>query len=167
MIREYAADRLDASGKRDLLETTHASVYLAITERAAAHLLGRERKRWLNVLTADHDNLRAALACFIDHGRTKEALQMVSAQWRFWQIKGHTYEARLRIDAALALEGVSPALRAKAIEASGGIAWWQGDLLRASREYAEALELQRGAGDPAGSPTPSTTSVLRMPLPAR
>ena len=149
VIREYAADRLDASGKRDLLETTHASVYLAITERAAAHLLGRERKRWLNVLTADHDNLRAALACFIDHGRTKEALQMVSAQWRFWQIKGHTYEARLRIDAALALEGVSPALRAKAIEASGGIAWWQGDLLRASREYAEALELQRGAGDPA------------------
>ncbi len=149
VIREYAADRLDASGKRELLEATHAGVYLALTEQAARHLLGRERKRWLDVLTADHDNLRSALAFFIERGRIEEALRMVSAQWRFWQIKGHTYEARLRIDAALALDGGSPALRAKAIEASGGIAWWQGDPPRATREYAAALELQRGAGEPA------------------
>ena len=72
---------------------------------------------------------------------------MVSAQWRFWQIKGHTYEAstdrcrwpprRFSCDAGEGDRGI------------GRIAWWQGDILRASREYAEALELQRGAGDPA------------------
>lgn len=149
VIREYAANRLDASGRRALLEGAHAASYLALVERAAGHLLGRERKRWLDVLSADHDNLRAAITFFTEHGRTDEALRLVGAQWRFWQIKGHTYEARMRIDGALALEGGAPDLRAKAIEASGGIAWWQGDLSRAHREYAEALELQRRGGDPA------------------
>src|SRR3972149_4160143 len=54
-----------------------------------------------------------------------------------------------RIDAVLALEGGDPRLLAKAIEASGGIAWWQGDLLRAHREDGEALTLQRSGGDSA------------------
>ena len=149
VIREYASDRLDASGGRVLVEGAHAAAYLNLAERAAPHLLGRERKRWLEVLTTDHDNLRAALTYLTDHGAVDQALRLAWALWRFWQIKGHTYEARQRIDAVLALEGGDPRLLAKAIEASGGIAWWQGDLLRAHREYGEALTLQRSGGDSA------------------
>jgi tetratricopeptide (TPR) repeat protein len=49
----------------------------------------------------------------------------------------------------LALQGGAPKFRAKAIEASGGIAWWQGDMGHAAAEYREALRLQRELGDPA------------------
>ncbi|MBI5157861.1 MAG: AAA family ATPase [Acidimicrobiia bacterium] len=149
VIREFAGERLDESGKRAVVEAAHARAYLELAEAAATHLLGRERKRWLDVLTADHENLRAALTHLATTSGTDEALRLVAALWRFWQIKGHTYEARQRIDAVLALPGGSPHLRAKALEASGGIAWWQGDLPRASREYTEVLEMQRQLDDPA------------------
>ncbi len=147
VIREYASERLESSGKRAAVEAAHARVYLGLAESAAAHLLGGERKRWLDLLTADHENLRAAHAHLVTPTLADEALRLVSAMWRFWQIKGHTYEARQRIDAVLALPGGSPRYRAKALEASGGIAWWQGDLPRASREYTEVLAMQRVLDD--------------------
>jgi len=147
VIREYAAERLDAAGKRAAVEAAHADAYLGVAETAATHLLGTERKRWLDLLTADHENLRAALTHLAMPSRTDDALRLVSAMWRFWQIKGHTYEARQRIDMVVALPGGSPRFRAKALEASGGIAWWQGDLPRASREYTEVLEMQRQLDD--------------------
>ena len=149
VIREYAADRLDASGRRTAVEAAHAEAYLELAESAAEHLLGRDRKHWLEVLSADHDNLRTAVACFTQNRQADAAFRAASAMWRFWQIKGHVFEARQRIDAILALEGGEPRLRAKAIEASGGVAWWQGDLGQAAREYRVALGLQRELGDPA------------------
>ena len=149
VIREYASDRLDESGRRDTIEAAHAAAYLALAEEAQRHLLGSDRKRWLEALTVDHDNLRAATAFFIRTGGTDEALRMGWALWRFWQIRGHIYEGRGQIDAILALPGGEPRWRAKAIEASGGIAWWEGNLPRANRDYAAALSLQRQLGDPA------------------
>ena len=149
VIREYAAERLDASGARSRVEAAHAGAYLDLAEEAATYLLGKDRKYWLDVLTADHDNLRFASGYLSHPGQVDAALRLAAAMWRFWQIKGHTYEARQRIDTVLALPGGEPRFRAKAIEASGGIAWWQGDLARAAGEYAEALAIQRGLDDPA------------------
>jgi tetratricopeptide (TPR) repeat protein len=45
------------------------------------------------------------------------------------------------------MDGGSPFLRAKAVEAAGGIAWWQGDMDEADRLYVEALAMQRGLAD--------------------
>ncbi len=149
VIREYASNRLDESGRRPMVEEAHAEAYLALAEEAQQHLLGGERKRWLEALTTDHDNLRAAVAYFVSEGRTDAALRFAFALWRFWQIRGHIYEARRLIDVVLALPGGEPRWRAKGFEASGGIAWWQGDLPRANAEYREALLIQRGLGDPA------------------
>lgn len=149
VIREYAAERLDESGRRPMVEEAHAAAYLALAEEASRHLLGKDRKRWLDTLTLDHDNLRAATTYFVREQAPDGALRIAWAMWRFWQIKGHIYEGRRLIDEVLALPGGDPRHRAKAIEASGGIAWWQGDLVRASAEYQEALAMQRDLGDAA------------------
>lgn len=149
VIREYAAERLEDSGKRPMVEEAHAEAYLALAEEAERHLLGRDRKKWLDALTLDHDNLRAATSFFVREQATDNALRIAWAMWRFWQIKGHIYEGRRLIDEVLALPGGEPLRRAKAVEASGGIAWWQGDLVRAKDEYEVALDLQRALGDPA------------------
>lgn len=74
---------------------------------------------------------------------------MVWHLWRFWQIKGHTHEARRYIDMALALPGGSSLPRAKAREASAGIAWWQGDLESCHENYRDLVDIHREMGDPA------------------
>ena len=40
-----------------------------------------------------------------------------------------------------------PILRARLMEALGGVYWWQADLARMKGAYAEALDLRRALGD--------------------
>lgn len=147
VIREQARQLLAETGDEELLVERHARAYLALAEDAAPLLLGRERKARLDAIAVDQDNLRLALDFFVVHGRTDEARRLAWAMWRFWQTKGQTHEARQRLDAVLAMPGGAPACRAKALEASAGIAWWQGDLVLARTLYVEALEIQRSLGD--------------------
>jgi tetratricopeptide (TPR) repeat protein len=49
----------------------------------------------------------------------------------------------------LSLPGGEPRHRADALEALGGVYWWQGEIDRCLGPYREALEIQRRLGDPA------------------
>jgi tetratricopeptide (TPR) repeat protein len=57
----------------------------------------------------------------------------------------------MRLDTILEMPGSrdEPANRARALEAAGGVAYWQGDMDGAQVYYDEALELARARGDPA------------------
>jgi tetratricopeptide (TPR) repeat protein len=57
------------------------------------------------------------------------------------------HEARRRVDATLALEGGEPRYRAKAMEALGGILWWQGKMAECRDVYEAVLTLQRQIKD--------------------
>jgi predicted ATPase/class 3 adenylate cyclase len=149
VIREYAHKMLEDSGQSESLAAAHAETYASLAEAAADQVLMVERPHWLEVLDRDHDNLRAALHWAIDNQETDIAFRLSSALWRFWQTRGHIHEARAALDRVMALEGGAASLRAKVIEASGGIAWWQGDLETADEAYARALQMQRELGDPA------------------
>ena len=151
-IREFAVEKLAESGEIDEMRRRHAGFFLALAERAEPHLLGTEQARWLDELEHEHDNFRAALGWACEKGEVETALRLVAAVWRFWQIRGHLYEGRQRVTDALALPGAQEfvAARARALEAAGGIWYWQGDLERARPHYEEALALQRELGDKAG-----------------
>jgi len=149
VIREYAHEMLEGSGESGSLAKAHAAAYTEFAEAAAAQVLMVERRHWLEVLDRDHHNLRTALHWAIDHQEADLAFRLSWALWRFWQTRGHIHEARAALDLVMALDGGAPALRAKVIEASGGIAWWQGDLETADEAYAAALQMQRELGDPA------------------
>ena len=150
-IRDFAKERLAQSGEEEELHRRHASVFLAVAEQAEPKLLGREGKRWLDRLEPDHDNYRAAHDWAYERGETELALRLSGALWRFWQRRGHLREARVRVERALALPpaGEDPKARAKALEAAGGIAYWQRDLEGMERFYARALELSEEIGDKA------------------
>ena len=69
--------------------------------------------------------------------------------WRYWQKRGHLSEATRRLD-AIAREPWSrtdKVLRARLMEAVGGVAWWQADPERMNNAYQEALALWREIGD--------------------
>ncbi len=147
VIREFAAQCLERSDQAELLQERHARAYTAYVESVAPELLRRDRKEWLDLLEHDHDNLRAALDWAAETGHTDLALRLAAATWRFWQARGHLHEARRRVDEVLALPGGEPSHRAKAMEALGGVLWWQAEMGRCLEVYRETLDLQRELGD--------------------
>ncbi len=112
-------------------------------------LSGEDQRRWLERLERDHDNLRAALTWAVEAPEPAIAIGLAFRLWRFWQKRGHLQEARRRLDeiAAKPWAADDPAGEARLLEALGGIAYWQGDLLGALPPYRRALELWREIGD--------------------
>jgi predicted ATPase/class 3 adenylate cyclase len=151
VIKEFAAEMLEASGESDEMRDRHAAAFLSLAEVAAPKLFGADQKKWLDRLELDHDNFRAAFDWSIAHGDIERAVALGAAFWRFWHMRGALQEGRSRLDAILALAGARDVRnRAKALEAVGGVAYWQGDMPGAETYYAEALEIARAVGDQHG-----------------
>jgi len=149
VMREYAAERLEESGEASKIRDRHAAAYQDLAEAAAPHLFGADQKKWLDRLELDHDNFRAAFDWAQANADAKRALCLGSAFWRFWQMRGHLREGRVRLEAVLAMPATRefPKERALALEAAGGIAYWQGDMAYAQVAYDESLALVREHGD--------------------
>ena len=149
VIREYASERLEESGEADLVRDRHAAAFQSLAELAAPQLLGADQKRWLDRLELDHDNFRAAFDWAVARGDAPRALCLGAAFWRFWQMRGHLREARRRLDSVLAMPTARehPNDRTRALEAAGGVAYWQGDMAAAKVFYDECLEIARTMGD--------------------
>ena len=73
-IREYALERLEASGESEVIQQAHAAFYLVFAERAEPELTGPAQAEWLTRLGVEHDNLRAALAWSLGGGREHDRL---------------------------------------------------------------------------------------------
>jgi predicted ATPase/class 3 adenylate cyclase len=149
-IREFAWERLAASGaEAALIQQRHAAAFLALAERAQPELTGPRQKEWLDRLDRDHDNFRAALDWCAASGAAPTAFRLAAALWRFWQMRGHLHEARQRMGRVLAIPGgrEHSRERARALEAAGGIAYWQGDMAAAQPFYQESLEICKELGD--------------------
>ncbi|HEX2646212.1 MAG TPA: hypothetical protein VHO95_03210, partial [Candidatus Dormibacteraeota bacterium] len=149
VIREYAADRLRDSGEEAAIRDRHAAAYQALAEAAAPHLFGAEQKTWLDRLDLDHDNFRAAFDWSISRGDVARALCLGAAFWRFWQMRGHLREGRTRIESIIAMPRVDehPDELERALEAAGGITYWQGDIAATQAYYDRCLVLARASGD--------------------
>jgi tetratricopeptide (TPR) repeat protein len=146
VIREFAYAALVARGEEEEMVRQHAAAYLDLAERAEREILTSRQLYWLDRLTLDHDNLRAAVDWAIGSGEATPALRLVGALWRFWQFRGHLIDAETRIADALALEGGDPSARARALTAQGGIHYWRGDWPATLDPYTRAVELLRESG---------------------
>ncbi len=149
-IREYAAERLAASGEADTVERRHAETYLALIEEAAPHLLGPEGQTWNDRIEHEHDNLRSALHWIVRSDEGELGLRMIAAMWRFWQVRGHLLEGHELAHAVLDLPSVpaqDASLRSRAEAAGGGISYWLGRPESTHRHYSAALAAAREAGD--------------------
>ena len=148
-IREFAGEKLEESGEVEAIRDRHVAAFIDLAEGTAGGLFGDQRKAMLDRLELDHDNFRAALDWCVAAKRTEQGMRLGAALWRFWQMRGHLREARARLEAVLALpgaEGFADARR-KALEAVGGVAYWQADMDKAQAFYDEALALTRATGD--------------------
>ena len=88
-IREYAGERLQASGEDAGLRDRHLDHYVARAVAAAPNLYGPDQGKWYSQLDADRENLRAAHA-WCDHaeGGGAKGLQLVNAIKPYWFSRG-------------------------------------------------------------------------------
>src|SRR3712207_2083391 len=91
----------------------HALFFATLGMLAEPGLHGAEEVAWHVRLTAEHDNLRAALSWGAQHD-AELLLRLAGALWRFWW--AHLTEGRAWRERALAVGGEAPApLRVKAL----------------------------------------------------
>lgn len=150
VIREFATSRLVEMDAAHESHSMHLDLYTSVAKEAERNILGADRLRWLDVLEAEHDNVRTALEWGIASGQVSRVLELSAAMWRFWQARGHLFEGAARLEAALALpsvEPVEPVVQVGALEALGGVNWWRGHIDVAVEFYAKALEIRSDLGD--------------------
>jgi predicted ATPase/transcriptional regulator with XRE-family HTH domain len=149
-VREYAMERLEASGEAEMIRQAHAAFYLALLEAAEGHLHGPDGPATLDRLETEHDNLRAALTWAIEEGKVEIALKLAHACWRFWWMHSHLDQGRLWLERALALPdpgAAVAALRPRVLVDAGYFARIQGAYEEAAAMGEEALAAGRAADD--------------------
>jgi predicted ATPase len=146
-IREYAAERLEASGEGEDLQRRHADFFLALAEEVEPHLRGPEPDEWAERLERENANLRAALDLYEASTDGQLALRLAGAVDEFWCAKNHVPEGRRYLEMALLGDERPTPARAKALIGAAHMARDSGDP-SAGRQRAQAgLKLYRGLDD--------------------
>jgi predicted ATPase/DNA-binding SARP family transcriptional activator/DNA-binding CsgD family transcriptional regulator len=147
-IRQYAREKLGASGEADEVQDRHVAFFLALAEEAEPELAGPQQRLWVERLEAEHDNMRKALSWVLEREQAELGLRFGAALWRFWFAQGYLSEGIRSMEEVLAgSESAVASLRVKTLEGMGWLTQVQGDTEQAKAVYEEMLTLSRESDD--------------------
>jgi tetratricopeptide (TPR) repeat protein len=149
-IREYATEQLTASGEEATVQERHAHYFLRLSEEAEPHLFRPEWNSWLERLSREDANLRAALAWSkANEDGVEIGLRLAGALYYYWFLLGYLREGRTWLEGMLARTGSTDrsAARGRALLGAGWLAWAEGDYEAASPRAEESLSMVREAQD--------------------
>ena len=150
-IREFALERLEASGEAAQMRRWHAGFVRDGAELAEPKLLvPGERREWMVRLEHAHDNVRAALAWSLSaDGVLAVGVDLAGAMGWFWLMSGRLEEARSWYGALLARrgDGDDDLAWAKVLHGSALQLWGRGDLAQAAAREESAVRIFRTTGE--------------------
>ena len=151
-IREYALDKLAASGEDKSTKRAHAAYCLVLAEEEAAEQSGAERAEWVERFALEHDNFRAALRCLTEAGDAEWGLRLGTALFRFWEGREYFAEGRDSLAMLLKIPAAAAPSRARgrALFSAGVLAGEQGDYDASDALMGESLDVARQLGDQQG-----------------
>lgn len=150
-LRQYAAERLQASGSALEVAQRHAAYFQSIVEHAEVALRGHGQRQTLKMLHDEQPNIRAALA-FLEgpDGNRDAAMMMAGSLGMFWHLGRHL-EGRQVLSRLVTGHDGSPAARALALQAVSIVERPRGCLVhpnpRCADAAAESLALFEELGD--------------------
>ena len=165
-LREYAGDKLTASGERRSIAERHCQHYFAFAKKVREGVKGADQAQWVERAEVEIDNLRAAIALPLEGGTAAVmAVKYCVALQAFWMFRGYATEGRGLVRAALALPDIqaSEPLQAFALYVGATLAESQSDHAEAGQMLEQCLTLQKAQGNPINiAATLSTLSETRL-----
>lgn len=157
ITRQFALQQLEAAGEAVAVRTQHLMTFVEMVEGAEPRLQEMSSNDATRQLDLEYDNIQAALDFALESRRVEQGLRLGGALWLYWWIRSRSAEGRRWLSEFLAhAEKVPHGVRATALRAAGGLAYYQDDLVEAEAHFAAALDHFRAAGDKLG-----LTRVLR------
>ncbi len=149
-IREYALEKLAASGEEASTRRAHAAYCLVLAEEVATDQGGGE---WLESFKLERDNFRAALEWLTQTGNAEWGLRLGTALFRFWEMCEYLAEGRNSLGKLLKLAGAAAPTktRARALFSASVLAGEQGDYAAADALMRESLNIAHQLGDRQGA----------------
>lgn len=162
-IREYALDCLVREGEEEEARWQHAMYYWRYAERGTRELRRPQQLSWLDQLTEDNANFRAALSWCLEqpqriaqtapssHDRSVLGLRLAGALWWFWHTLTLRSEGQRWL--MLALDQVSsaePRARVRALCGAGWLSHLQDENELGMTLLEEGLVLAQSIGDVGG-----------------
>ncbi|HEY5753316.1 MAG TPA: adenylate/guanylate cyclase domain-containing protein [Chthoniobacterales bacterium] len=147
-VWQYATAKFAESTDGDVTRDRHLAYFTKKAEKAAPFLWGPDQAHWLEKLSPERYNFRAAMDWGIASKQPKGlelAMRMAVALARFWEVRSDLKEGREHTDALLAEVSRAPRtlLLAETILVGSRLAWCQDDT-KVARAYAvESLEIFR------------------------
>ena len=150
-VREFAQERLAASGERAELEWRHAEQFRAMVGEWGPHLAEAGAERYMRQMDDAIHDVRQAMTWALGPGDPDVGMRIIGPGWRWWQIRtklreGLDWAARL----LAADRRTDPAARLAALAGQGSLAYWSQDYVLTRRAYVERLAIAETLGDPHG-----------------
>jgi predicted ATPase/DNA-binding SARP family transcriptional activator len=92
-IRAYCAERLAEAGEEDRVRLAFAGYFLRLAETGDPMLRSAAQQTWMRRLTAEQDNMHAALRWAVERRDVELALRFGQALSWFWLLRGQRREA--------------------------------------------------------------------------
>jgi predicted ATPase/DNA-binding CsgD family transcriptional regulator len=146
-IREFAQDRLAASGELEQARGAHAAYFAQLAETAEPVLNSGKRQVWLRRFDIEQANVRAALEWALERDAAPPGFRTLGALWLWCWLTFH--EARRWVEQlrARSTAAAPDIARAKALNTAAILAWGDGDTAAAHALATEAIGLCRELDD--------------------
>jgi len=147
---QYAKEKLLESRELEQLQSRHLEFFLNLAEEAEQHHSKADQGAWYDRLTAELDNLRAAINWSLARGDATMALRLTTALYGFWSVRGPYQEAVELLTQALAKSdaAIPSGARANALLAAGALLLWPDNNWSQARPLLEqALAIGRTLAD--------------------
>ncbi len=164
-LREFAAERLTESGDSDALHQRHCGYYTAFASHLTQHVRQGNHRLWLRRLTADTDNLRAALSYSVaERDAAENGLRLIEALSLFFIISGYLHEGRRWCEAVIAkTSNVRSVARVRALYQAGYLLYQYADYETAFSWFEKGRLLAESIGDDYGTAQGFHFRSLRFP----
>lgn len=152
VVREFALEKLRADGDEAATRARHVRYFAGMMDDAETVFYRVGGERWMDLVDAEQDNLRAALEWTLSAPGTSAAdpdrpIANITLAF-YWYLTGHFSEGRDwsgRLLERAARTGDERDL-ANALLADGCFAMWQGELSTARRQLERCVEIWRRIG---------------------
>jgi predicted ATPase/tetratricopeptide (TPR) repeat protein len=147
LMREYAAERLDATGDQVRVSARHAAYYRRLSGEFGMAVRGPKQTETVDRLSqgsgaGDIDNVRACMRWYLTQSQPEAVAEILWSLWVLGWISGRLVECRGWARETLATDStLDEAPRARLLTVAGLLEMWLGDYRSALPALNEAVEI--------------------------